>query len=214
MANMSAAEAFKAELAGLAPLKPKAPSSQPQPPGISSPSSVTAPALDDSGGSGATKPSADLDEDIPGFEVSPDEVDMTRVDSELETGDDVAKIEPDEEMMSVSPQVADPPPEESVVAGSKRKIEEVDSADESGIVKLDEEDDAPKELEGNGTKKRIVNADGTVEQEDTVRYVRFSVAEKLTLITDQPRLWEPGYIERYYREKFGFEHSNKEERDK
>ena len=50
-----------------------------------------------------------------------------------------------------------------------------------------------------GAKSKLalkVNPDGTVEQEDTVR------------------LWEPGYRERYYRQKFGVERSDLETRRK
>lgn len=51
----------------------------------------------------------------------------------------------------------------------------------------DDDDDAPPETK---QLERKINADGTVEYEDTVK------------------LWEPGYRERYYRQKFGVELSD------
>lgn len=71
--------------------------------------------------------------------------------------------------------------------GTKRKVD--DEEDEEDAV----DDDAPvnPEDEAIPKKKLKVNPDGTVDYEDTVR------------------LWEPGYRERYYRQKFGVELSDR-----
>ena len=56
-----------------------------------------------------------------------------------------------------------------------------------------EEDASASDSDALGAKSKLalkVNPDGTVEQEDTVR------------------LWELGYRERYYRQKFGVEYSD------
>ncbi|EST06766.1 putative 5-3 exonuclease [Kalmanozyma brasiliensis GHG001] len=97
--------------------------------------------------------------------------------------------------------------EKPVVAGTKRKADDVD-AEVNGadaVVKTEGEDDAEAadeddnddDVDGNEdvdpvvtVKKRTVNADGTVDYEDTVK------------------MWEPGYRERYYQEKFGVDLSD------
>ncbi|WFC99689.1 5'-3' exoribonuclease 2 [Malassezia yamatoensis] len=71
----------------------------------------------------------------------------------------------------------------------------LDSGEEGAQDDNDDEDppDVPPEIKA---VERKVNADGTVDYEDTVK------------------LWEPGYRERYYRQKFGVELSDHEFRRK
>jgi len=75
--------------------------------------------------------------------------------------------------------------------GAKRKHEELESDEDSGMEE-DEEEEAPEAV----PLARKVNPDGTVDQEDTVK------------------LWEPGYKARYYKQKFGVELSDVELRKK
>lgn len=77
-----------------------------------------------------------------------------------------------------------------------RKARRVDEGEEEEDEEDEEEDDleAPAnpedEVVAPAVKKLKINPDGTVDYEDTVR------------------LWEPGYRERYYRQKFGVELSD------
>ncbi|KXN87938.1 5'-3' exoribonuclease 2 [Leucoagaricus sp. SymC.cos] len=61
------------------------------------------------------------------------------------------------------------------------------------VVEENDDDDAPPDVDPLAYK---VNADGTVTQEDTVK------------------LWEPGYRERYYKQKFGVESNDTEFKNK
>lgn len=75
--------------------------------------------------------------------------------------------------------------------GTKRKADDDEDGSGSETGK-DDEEGAPNPGDEVVPKKKLhVNPDGTVEYEDTVR------------------LWEPGYRERYYRQKFGVELSDK-----
>ncbi|KAF7981596.1 hypothetical protein HWV62_32650 [Athelia sp. TMB] len=170
MANMSAAEMLKAELAGAQPLKPSA--SLPAKPSF--PADITMTSADD----------------LPGLD-GPDHTE----------NDTPAAIEPEPEVKqdpgdtTQEPEIDVNPGEvDNFLAGMKRKIEEVEDdiiANGLGPETEDAPDDATSE-----TKALKVNPDGTVEQEDTVK------------------LWEPGYRERYYRQKFGVELSDVEFRKK
>ncbi|KAF8529266.1 exoribonuclease 2 [Hysterangium stoloniferum] len=80
--------------------------------------------------------------------------------------------------------------------GVKRKLEDMDAdADAEGEESFVDEEDGVDVGDSLPTARKV-NPDGTVEQEDTVR------------------LWEPGYKERYYRQKFGVELSDREFRKK
>jgi 5'-3' exoribonuclease 2 len=166
MANMSAAEAFKAELAALTPLKPKnSKVQQPQE------SSVVAPPVP------VTRP--DTDEDIPGFDASPEEdggnvARDAQQDADSGNALDAIKVEEDQNFGANG--FADPPANDAALSGVKRKVEEVDKMEDTdtAIVTVQEEDDEPDKVEETVIKKLKVNADGSVDQEDTVRYVQFS----------------------------------------
>ncbi|KAI0772630.1 XRN 5'-3' exonuclease N-terminus-domain-containing protein [Irpex lacteus] len=157
LANMSAAEVLKAELSGLVPVKKSA----------NSFSSIPTPAIAKQEPQPAD---ANMEEDRP--------------DIPLETEDTPM---PDDSTPNPKLEVQESP------RGVKRKpddvAEEDATIDEDEPVVLDPEeddDDAPSDVDKDTDKYALkVNADGTVDQEDTVK------------------LWEPGYRERYYKQKFG-----------
>ena len=209
MANMSAAEVLKAELSGLSPVKPSANSASKPP--------VT-PALEPEPAKGVqTQAMNDIVDTIPGLspvaelipvvqkpaESIPSQDDSADADADADGDIDTEEVAVggdvynDQEMDDVS----------SILAGAKRKFEEGpgDTAkivDNDAVPIEDDDDDAaapPMALK--------VNADGTVEQADTVKYVSSSLSHlrDCLLIKFPHRLWEPGYQERYYRQKFGVE---------
>ena len=165
MANMSAAEVLKAELAGLTPVKPSANSFS----SASTPAVPTPNATADGDVPPAVVANMELSDegtDIPGLGVGPDnsnyviesmDVDEDRSENELSNGvTNGASLE--------SPH------------GTKRKHEVAEAEDEEveaaeGDVTIpveeDDDDDANAAVATNYALK--VNADGTVDQEDTVR---------------------------------------------
>jgi len=165
MANMSAAEVLKAQLNGLSPVKPSAKVS---PVPVSKPEPVNESNADD-----------DMD-GVPGLGVYPRQKDpspsllpppvpqLLRSQTPAESDADAdGELDPDTKMLSneseaVAGEVLD------ILAGAKRKFEEGPGSDEPAedVVTIEEEDDdAPPSL----TLK--VNADGTAEQEDHVKFV-------------------------------------------
>ncbi|KAI9507709.1 exoribonuclease 2 [Russula earlei] len=172
MANLSAAETLKAELASLMPVKSRA---QPPKP-IVAPPPPPLPPVDFSVGPATA---ADVDIRVPGLETSDPEA-LLAVAHVEETGVDEVEMSSTSAATEVAP-----------VAGVKRPYEALaDTTVDEDFVGDDDVD-----AEAGSTSKSLaykVNADGTVEQEDTVR------------------LWEPGYRERYYQQKFGIEYSDQE----
>ncbi|KAF8631268.1 hypothetical protein AX15_002594 [Amanita polypyramis BW_CC] len=196
MANMSAAEVLRAELGGGSSVA-KLDLSLPMKP-ISSAISSTAAA-----------PSASLDAarmSIPLPKSAPMPANAAATDG-MEEEEFPGLGGADSSKSYTSPENALDVSEMDVVTdvkghGTKRKFEEGpgasgDGGDEDVVIIEEEVEEVEGEVEGEGVSASKplalkVNSDGTVEQEDTVR------------------LWEPGYKERYYRQKFGVEANDKE----
>ena len=147
MANLSAAETLKAEMASLMPVKSRA---QPPKPIVAPPPSLPAPV--DFGPASAS----DVDMKVPGLGTSDPEVVVANAHADDTSVDGV-------EMSSTSAAT-----EVAPVAGVKRPLEAIaDTPVDDNSVGDDDVDpetsSAPKSL------AHRVNADGTVEQEDTVR---------------------------------------------
>ncbi|KAJ7507469.1 XRN 5'-3' exonuclease N-terminus-domain-containing protein [Mycena galericulata] len=182
MANMSAAEMLKAELSGAVPVKPNL--SLPTKPATTAPGTDTfLPPPDSSQLSNGAIP--DHDEGTPGVTTTPsnlpDESDggvMTVDDAPENEADAEGDIDTDEPMNGESAATDTVLNSDDSIVGVKRKLSDMtDVADET---LGDDEDEAPPDV----SVRLKVNPDGTVEQEDTVQ------------------LWQPGYKERYYQQKF------------
>ncbi|KZS98086.1 hypothetical protein SISNIDRAFT_207132 [Sistotremastrum niveocremeum HHB9708] len=179
MANMTAAEALKADMSALKPLKPtngKSPSkfttpAKPAPPPPVEPS-PTQPVEEEE----------DSDMGIPGFGVLPEPpmpVSTETPEADVSV-DSLPVAENDAEDSRMSSNGPGDEPDTSIDAGSnidsprgvKRSIGEANSADESFVSAADD-DDAPPSAEAATTLARVVHKDGTVEQEDTIKSVIF-----------------------------------------
>ncbi|KAG6907833.1 hypothetical protein DXG01_007215 [Tephrocybe rancida] len=195
MANLSAAEVLKAEMSGLVPVKslPAKPATPSKP--VVPVASLEAAPMSTSPADSGPNPTAP-DDEVPGFgnhrNVVPapqpeSKSDAMVVDANTADADADAEGESDpDSLMNANGDI-------DHVAGVKRKFEEGPAAPDDAaddVVTVEEDDDAPPDVAAAPALK--VNADGTVEQEDTVK------------------LWEPGYKERYYRQKFRVELTDKE----
>ena len=226
LANMSAAEMLKAEMASLIPLKPSksATKSAPTTASAAPPPPVTA------ADAPATEPLGAPDTTTTATVTTTDEADipglggMTPVTSSTTISETAMSVEPvppvEGGVDDVDGEEIPAETEDSFMTdgtgtesrGVKRSIDEVEDEDAEDPEDLgpSDEDDAPVEADTSYALK--VNADGTVEQEDLVKCVNLSLACKKhgRLTSWIARLWEPGYRERYYRQKFGAEYSDKE----
>ena len=157
MANLSAAETLKAELASLMPVKSRA---QPQKPISAPPPPPAAPV--ESSAVPATATAADMDMEVPGFGTGNPEALL-------------ANAHADADAMSVNETETSAAPAENetaTVAGVKRPFEAI--ADSPAGEDSVGENDVEAEAETESTTRALdykVNSDGTVEQADTVRYV-------------------------------------------
>lgn len=208
MANMSAAEVLKAELAGLVPVKKSASSLQSTPtPAIAL--KQASPIADDTPLPATVASTEEENSEIPGLgNPLPATVSTDAINERHDEPEDVAMADEAVEL-SVTQQSPH---------GHKRKHEEAEEEDVAigaveGIemeVEGDEDDDgAPPDVDKSISLAFKVNADGTVEQEDTVKYVSYWLSP-ISRLNLSNRLWEPGYRERYYAYKFKKDYSDAE----
>ncbi|TFY77629.1 hypothetical protein EWM64_g6384, partial [Hericium alpestre] len=194
MANLSAAETLKAEMASLVPARRPEPKKKPviRPP-KPSPLPVVQEVL-------TTEDSStnidEVDTDVPGlgstsFRTEATSFNQSSVAVVSESTDVDADAVGEADLGLTASADGVPMDEEPVSAGQKRKFDEA----AEDLVEPEEEPLEEEEEEGVITGRKLalkVNPDGTVEQEDTVR------------------LWEPGYRDRYYLQKFGVEPTDTE----
>ncbi|KAJ3829085.1 exoribonuclease 2 [Lentinula raphanica] len=217
MANMSAAEVLKAELAGLVPVKPSGSGSASKvdskpvsmlPPTDSDsepiPMVVSEPATTTTTSSVDIVMTVEHEDIIPGSAAQPDSDEIiTNTASSIPPDSDMPNIEkndgqPDPDDVITGPADEAEAETESNVAGTKRKHDDMSAddadadADADEAVVVEEDDEPPVDGPHSPSLAFKVNPDGTVSQEDTVK------------------LWEPGYRERYYRQKFGVEPNDAE----
>lgn len=151
MANMSAAEVLKAELAGLQPVKPVKPSASSLPPKPVAATITVATQI------AAQLPAKPL--------TSPTETSASSLPAT-----DGSTAPTDEMEVDEFGRVRRPEFEEEQAVGQKRKFEEgpgaPDVEEDVVTVEENEDDDAPPDTDPLAYK---VNADGTVTQEDTVK---------------------------------------------
>jgi len=184
MANLSAADRLKAEMAGLMPVKPKR---------SSSPSKSAFSAL----------PVSDApDAEVPGLgSFDPPQFEEKSVEMIVEPPSSLPETESNTEITNVVSSATGAP------RGTKRLFEEAkeDLIDPEHVG----EDEDEEEITTTRSLALKVNADGTVEQEDTVRY---ALSRKPEFAQSLPsfRLWESGYKERYYQQKFGVKYTDVE----
>jgi len=180
LANMSAAEVLKAELAGLTPVKPSnSPSKTASLPTVLEPMNVDqqkdVDVIDEIPPGLSFHVEKVLSEDVQSSVTSPPSVPLPPVVTE-EDGDVDAEgeLDPDSTMElpndSVSQNVDDAMAD--ILAGAKRTFEEGPgepeaAASEEDIVSIEEDDDDTDNVTSSLALK--VNADGTVEQKDIVK---------------------------------------------
>jgi len=171
MANMSAAEVLKAELSGLSPVKPSASSKPPL--ATTPPQPMNLSASDAEGDTSMSIPGLGSRSRTDGSatELSPPPLLVSSLESETPGESDAdadGDPDPDTKLDSLEPEGKKDVDSELPV-GTKRKFEEGPGSNDvvSDVVVVEEEEEAPSSM--NMALK--VNADGTVVQEDTVKYV-------------------------------------------